>query len=868
MSSSRLYNVRDIFWEMPSGSNGYLTDSTGQLSTRDNFIGYNTETVGSGSPYEDDHILFHGTGLNLKYNFRITSDPIIPEYVNINMHASNIESKLFINNIEIGNIGNFGNDPETIYSTFLLSNKKRKNVLNSRNYLNYDTWYINSINAPIETNPASGKVYGLVLDSIVPGGLGGGDNDGVISVTSTTTPSSGIYDGENFVIRMTINNLTALGTTSTGNGAVPNISLSTNPAYPFDLVYVSSNPVAGTINSDYWEWGSWSLGGFQSQTWDLTLKIHGTGIPPAISPENQSTEFEMQGGQYVSQLMYFDTDSIPSGVGEVYNPTAIYGFEIDIEHTNNETFVNYISDPGSINSIQCELNSLRSHHSVWKDDDGTTSSLSSINQLPSGLNANDNYIYLEKFNKVEPTGYLQLGFKSNYSDQPSVVTRAILTTNMSFPYSGSLGNYRDRFGISGYNSERTFLWGNGEIVENSGFVTYTNDLYFIDLSLINISGGHTTSRKYATLNNFEDFSISYIGLPSGTQLSSALVELEVYPFDSNNLFTTGIDTINESSDLFVHGFDTVGSLIDDFAASDYIGLWGIDINDIVFSIYISGHETSHNNQSLYINGFDDFFSNKNLYTSGYEEINNLPSIFTLNISGHENIFDSLDIYISSSPINTELSLYTFGITSIFKNYPLFISGLDSPDASGTTDLRIKGNTELDLIGKTNLFVKQYDFDPEDSIPLFIKNIGQDSSYKSLNLIIGNTLPSYNNLNLYIKNSNEEINSGTTMFIKPSYYYSLDNSLNLHIQRDFEGIPHGATMFIQSPTSASSDISTMYVKGVYSVSSLFGESFDDFSISDYIGLWGVDEEDFNVGFSIFISGSHTPNYDTYLYTNGF
>lgn len=833
MATSRIYNVRDAFWLMPSSSNGYLTDSSNNLSVQDNFIGYDTDTVGSGSPYEDNYILFHGTGQNQHYYFRTDDDPIVPTSIAVNMHASNIQSKLYVNDVEVGDIGTFGDTPETIFTNLNLTSDIRKEVLRNRNEVKYNTFSITSEVAPVSTGIISGTVYGLVLDSVGPGALSGGDDDGVIAVTSTTTPSSGIYDGEEFTLRMTIDNNSGGPLTSTTVGALPNIALSKNPAYPFDLVYVSSNPVASTVNDEYWEWGSWSMGIGESRTWDLTLQIHGTGIPPATSPENQSTQFELQGGQYVSQLMYFDTDSAASGGTQDYTyNTAIYGFELDLENTDDGTYNNYIND-ANISSLYMTLESASNSHCEWKTDAEAAIDYTVIDVPPTGVNADTNYLYLNSYNQSTPSGYLELGFASNIiNDSDLGVTRAILQTNISFPPSSTQGNYRDYFDILGDNGTEVFLWGNGEIVENSGFLTYTNDLFFTDGDLFASNSGDTSSRNNATLANFENLNIKYVGLPSGTQLSAVSLEVEHYPSNVTNLFVEGVAAVTSG----ITNMQILGAL-----------------ETASMTVYMSGNPPYNNFDLVMPNVISSSNANATMFTHGHEEINSLSDVYS-------DVYD--DIFSDVFGSGTLFTMYMYGIGSGTTYSSMFIQGLDPPEASGTTTLRVKGNTESDVIGQNNLFLKSYDYDPDSSIPLFINNGGENSSYKSVNLLIGNTLPSYTDLSLYIQNDTSDIDSSVNMFIKPSFYYNFNDSLNLHINRDNDGIHHELYMHIEAPLLASSTIpTTAFIKGTY----LLNEN-DFYHPSSYAGAWGLDEVIYPL--YMVISGHHYPNSDTDLFIGGY
>ena len=143
-------------------------------------------------------------------------------------------------------------------------------------------------------------------------------------------------------------------------------------------------------------------------------------------------------------------------------------------------------------------------------------------------------------------------------DPLTQITRAKLNLRMALPPSGDYENARDTFEINGYNhryknqdnkEDLTYIdttkivdqngyltYGAGDIVEADTFTTYSTELNFIDPTIPSGSYASTINRNIDILSNME---FRIIGLPSGTQLSSADLQVEYIPNDCLSLYTTG-----------------------------------------------------------------------------------------------------------------------------------------------------------------------------------------------------------------------------------------------------------------------------------------------------------------------------------------
>lgn len=164
-----------------------------------------------------------------------------------------------------------------------------------------------------------------------------------------------------------------------------------------------------------------------------------------------------------------------------------------------------------------------------------------------------------------PSGGLSLYFavSSGTIDPLQSITRANLNLRMSLPSSGLYENSRDSFEVNGYSINAKeddylyemldfagsrspkhrqygyFIYGAGDIVEQSGFKNYSVELNFLDPTLYDSNNGDIASIKHRNVDLFGDIELQLVGLPSGTRISSAQLLLEQTPNNSCTLYSIG-----------------------------------------------------------------------------------------------------------------------------------------------------------------------------------------------------------------------------------------------------------------------------------------------------------------------------------------
>jgi len=200
-----------------------------------------------------------------------------------------------------------------------------------------------------------------------------------------------------------------------------------------------------------------------------------------------------------------------------------------------------------------------------------------VDDIDDGLASDGTYItsdYNEGYSvqwidgTAMPSGYLSLGFGGIASgvDPITTVTRARMTLRMALPPSGDGDNVYDSFEINGYNhryknqdniedpdlsyivsSRRPlnrqygyFMYGAGSKVEAPDFTNYVLDLNFLDPSR---PSGEYKSTRHANVDMLANMDFHVVGLPSGTQLSGAQLQVDYINDDNLSLYTQGNKSI-------------------------------------------------------------------------------------------------------------------------------------------------------------------------------------------------------------------------------------------------------------------------------------------------------------------------------------
>lgn len=140
----RLYNVRDLHWLSPNN----VRNSGNTPSSKTTFVGYDTGVAQTGVTYRENRIVFSGSSTEIQYPFRLTSDFLVPTHIKVKMHAANIDAKLYIDDLEIGDVWSFSNIQEVQETILPLSDYHLERILKYRFVPDYENYRIECVNDP------------------------------------------------------------------------------------------------------------------------------------------------------------------------------------------------------------------------------------------------------------------------------------------------------------------------------------------------------------------------------------------------------------------------------------------------------------------------------------------------------------------------------------------------------------------------------------------------------------------------------------------------------------------------------------------------------------------------------------------------
>ena len=767
---NRLYNVRDLHWFNPSN----IRNSGNIPSSKTNFLGWDTGVALTGVTYRENRVVFSGSEAGLRYAFRPTSTFNIPTHVKVKMHASNIQAKLYIEDLEIGDIGSFNNNPEVKESTIALQPYHLEKILSYRLFPSYENYSIECVNQP-------------------------------------------------------------------------------------NLVIGSSNPVA--------------VYGFE-------VSLIGTGTYQ----------------NYISNTISSPIRLLPTGVTR----TNVHWKNHDNSGLNVERF-NSSPTGVNVNSSFIEAQNEPTLVSDWR------------NTMPSGFlsvffNSNNNQTV--NVNRARVSFNMSLpvsGSRGNFRDKIDIYGRS-RTFNYSF---NSLLN-NDWLNIPEPGSEESdpptptglhplvgSCWGYSDIIENSGFVTYNVDLAFTDPEriLTPTNSSNASSRKYAHLAAFQNMELMFVGVPSGARLSA--MELILETKDSNNLdlFISSYPKQNNNITAYIDGntpkqtgfTDLYTAQISNFNTGYPCGIVLDEKNDPVldsFSNYIvSGDEECDNkNLKFSVVGHEESFLSTNLYLQGVFKVNNgFPefeggeyegawaledNIPPFTIIGHESLNLQTTLFLKvPEPINSSIGLHTIGVlpTLINSNMNLFVRGLDPPTINNSIPFVVRSTAEAGLFAISDLFLQAFNYNPDNSMPLYITNSTADKAISTMNLFIGNDIRKSDSLQLFVSNNNQQINNFKRLFLKASNTYTYNSNMNLFIQRDFEGLTSSLNMFLKT-VDGDSIGTNLYIPSAYKIPNIFTNQ-NDYNVNNLISLWMFDFSNYYL--SMFTIGSDiNPNSNSDLFISGF
>ena len=279
-----------------------------------------------------------------------------------------------------------------------------------------------------------------------------------------------------------------------------------------------------------------------------------------------------------------------------------------------------------------------------------------------------------------PSGYLSLFFTASGIDPGTQVTRAQLNLRMSLPSSGDYENAVDTFEVNGYNSyyrdkgygqdlsylqldqgelnSYYYTYGKGDIVGNTSFDTHTVELNFLDP---NLPSGDIDSTRHRNIDSLAKTEFQIVGLPSGTRLSLAELNIEYIP---NNML--GLYIVGDSYRC------ATSSTIDVNTSDSYLlghGGWhhrgwrnGVPLEEEIFDNFYTFSETRLD--PLYTNAY---LNRRN--TRVWPEETKAPGY---NLSNSVNTVHG--IYVTRAPLKNEGEIEDFPFTQ----NPSFRNELESP----------------------------------------------------------------------------------------------------------------------------------------------------------------------------------------------
>jgi len=300
-----------------------------------------------------------------------------------------------------------------------------------------------------------------------------------------------------------------------------------------------------------------------------------------------------------------------------------------------------------------------------------------------------------------------------------------------------------------------------------------------------------------------------------------------------------------------------------------------------FSNYIvSGDEECDNkNLKFSVVGHEESFLSTNLYLQGVFKINtgfpeldegeylgawaledNVPP-FT--IIGHESLNLQTTLFLKvPEPSNSSIGLHTIGVipTPINSSMNLFVKGLDPPTINNSIPFVVRSTAEAGLFAISDLFLQAFNYNPDNSMPLYITNSTADKAISTMNLFIGNDIRKSDSLQLFVSNNNQQINNFKRLFLKASNTYTYNSNMNLFIQRDFEGLTSSLNMFLKT-VDGDSIGTNLYIPSAYKINQ------NDYNVNNFIALWMFDFSEYYL--SMFTIGSDiNPNSNSDLFISGF
>lgn len=695
---SRLYNVRDLHWISPNN----VRNSGNVPSSKTTFVGFDTDVAQTGLVYRENRVVFSGSEAGLNYYFRPTSTFYVPTHVKVKMHASNITAKLYIDDLEIGDVGSYSNIQEVKETVIALGPVQVRKILDHRLYPKYENYSVECVGTPDlvgSSNPVA--VYGIELSLI----------------------GTGTY--QNYISNTVYSPIKLLPT----GVFTTNVSWKNHDNSFLNVERFNSSPTGVNVNSTYVQAQNEPLiheglpSGFLSVMFDSNTN-QTVNVNRAILSFNMSLPVSGSRGNYRDKIDVY-------GKSRTYS----YGFESLI----NDEFINPVggggpgSEPiGSEPSSEPYSNPTGLHpfsSILWGHTD--------IIENSGFINYNVDLVFLDPERLLNPVN------SGNTSSRKFAHLAAMQDLELKFvgvPSGAQLSAMELTLETQNTNSANLFV--DGVYKENKQAdlvvigapqkITSFTDLLTSASSSINNSKNLFTKSAYVinqdlNLYNFGVFKINN-GFP---EYDSGEFE-GAWGLEDNipQLYVLGHETENNNVNLFLKTAER-------------------DENNL--NLYLGSKINSSSSADLFINSFARQNSNFNLFVSGSESANSLMNLF-IRGSIPNKVSESVNMVIRSSLNN-----------SLFVSNNLFLKSIDY-DNNNYMPLFLSNNNTDSYHDSLNLFIGQKQ-NALNTVPLYVFNSSKTlNSAKKLFLKGANNYKTNASMDLYISRDYEALGHSLTMFM--------------------------------------------------------------------------------------------------------
>lgn len=697
---TRLFNVRDIHWD-----SSINVRSSGNIpSSKTNFVGFDTSVAQTGVSFRENRIAFSGSEPGLKYSFRPTSTFNIPTHIKVRMHASNIQTKLYIDDLEIGDITSFSNLPEVKERTIVLPPYIVEKILSYRLFPNYENYSIQCVGTPNlvgSSNPVA--IYGFEVSLI-----GTGTYQNFIS----NTISSPIRLLPTGVTRTNVHwknhdnaglNVERFNTSPTGVGV--------------NSTFIEAQNEPTLVN----EWRNTMPSGYLSVFFNSNTS-QTVNVNRARVSFNMSLPVSGSRGNFRDKI-------------DIYGKSRTFNYAFN-NLLNNE-WLN-IAEPGSEDSdppVPTGLHPLSA--SCWGYSD--------IIESSGFVNYNVDLVFLDPERILTPSNsgnassrrYAHLAAFQNLELQfvgvPSGARLSAMELILETQNSNSVNLYVNS------NLKQT---GQHNMIVNGSAPKVSS---FTDLYTAKISNFNSSYPCGIILDENND--------PVIDEQNEYVVSEDSNCDDKNvTLYTFGIFKQNNSLNLNTRASFKINNAFPELDPEDFAGAWAIEDNI----------------PPLFINGFDKSFTQTTLFLKTPEPINSsatLHTIGTIPIPINTNMIMYVDGSNPEKSINNFSLVVKSSLNqSLFNTNNLFLNSTNF-DPHNYMPLYTTNSSRETQFSNMNLYIGQNILASNNTSLYICNNNVTLGSFRRLFLKGANNYKEQDQMNLFIQRQFEGLSSATSMFVK-------------------------------------------------------------------------------------------------------